>query len=128
MSRAGNAALAWLLLLLAGGGAPAQGQSATRITNATRGGIQDRSSHSPAEALFVEKCGMCHRQMGMGTVVLARRIDPAQAMLEERSDLTPEYVIQAARAGIGNMPRIQRGEVSDAQLAIIAHYLAKRRP
>jgi mono/diheme cytochrome c family protein len=103
----------------------ASSNSGTRITNATRGGIQDRSSKSPAEALFVEKCAMCHRQMGMGTVILARRMDPSVAMLEARRDLSPEFVIQAARSGIGNMPRISRGEVSDEQLAIIARYLAK---
>ncbi|HEY4210754.1 MAG TPA: cytochrome c [Steroidobacteraceae bacterium] len=97
----------------------------TEVKNATGGAMQDRSSKSPAEALFVEKCGMCHRQMGMGTVILARRVDPSKAMLEARTDLTSAYVIQAARAGIGNMPRMQRGEVSDAQLQIIAGYLAK---
>jgi mono/diheme cytochrome c family protein len=30
--------------------------------------------------------------------------------------------------GIGNMPRIGRGEVSDPQLEAIARYLAKGRP
>jgi len=100
----------------------------TQVKNATGGGLmQDRSFKSPEEALFVEKCGMCHRQMGMGTVILARRVDPKEAMLEQRSDLTESFVIQAARSGIGNMPRIQRGEVSDVQLATIARYLGKGR-
>jgi cytochrome c5 len=97
----------------------------TQVKNATSGVSQDRSSKSPEEALFVEKCSMCHRQMGMGTIILARRMDPAVAMLEARRDLPPEFVIQAARAGIGNMPRMSRGEVSDAQLQVIARYLAK---
>jgi len=97
----------------------------TQVVNPFRGVMQDRSSHSPDEALFVEKCGMCHRQMGMGTVLLARRMVPALARLEARDDLTTEYVTQAARQGLGNMPRIARGEVSDAQLARIAAYLAK---
>jgi mono/diheme cytochrome c family protein len=100
----------------------------TQVKNATSGVSQDRSSKSPEEALFVEKCGMCHRQMGMGTIILARRVDPAVAMLEARPDLQAEFVIQAARAGIGNMPRISRGEVSDAQLQTIARYLAKAHP
>jgi len=95
---------------------------------ASAGMIQDRSSHSPEEALFVEKCAMCHRQFGMGTVLLARRVDPAVAMLEKRNDLTAEYVTQAARSGIGNMPRIPRGEVSDEQLTAIAKYLSKDKP
>lgn len=97
----------------------------TQVKNATSGVSQDRSSKSPEEALFVEKCGMCHRQMGMGTIILARRVDPAVAMLEARPDLPADFVIQAARAGIGNMPRISRGEVSDAQLKVIASYLAR---
>ena len=97
----------------------------TQVKNATSGVSQDRSSKSPEEALFVEKCGMCHRQMGMGTIILARRVDPAVAMLEARKDMPADFVIQAARAGIGNMPRISRGEVSDAQLQVIAQYLAK---
>jgi len=97
----------------------------TQVKNATSGVSQDRSSKSPEEALFVEKCGMCHRQMGMGTIILARRMDPAVSMLEARRDMPVEFVVQAARAGIGNMPRISRGEVSDAQLQVIARYLAR---
>jgi mono/diheme cytochrome c family protein len=87
--------------------------------------MQDRSSTSAPAALYVEKCSMCHRQMGMGTVILARRVEPSAAMLEARTDLTESFVIQAARAGIGNMPRVSRGEVSDEQLQTIARYLAK---
>jgi len=115
-----------LLLLVLGVSAAAEKPAGTEVKNATSGVMQDRSSKSPAEALFVEKCGMCHRQMGMGTVILARRMEPSKAMLEARTDLNPEYVVQAARAGIGNMPRIQRGEVSDAQLQVIAKYLTSK--
>jgi len=41
-----------------------------------------------------------------------------------RSDLNVTYVVQVARAGVGNMPAIPRGEVSDAQLDAIASFLA----
>lgn len=75
-------------------------------------------------ALFTEKCAMCHRVMGMGTVLLTRRREAATAPLEKRTDLTVEFVTAAARAGLGNMPRISRGEVSDADLATIAAWLA----
>ena len=109
--------------------APApEANTGTQVKNATGGMIPDRSYKSPAEHLFVEKCGMCHRGMGMGTVILARRMDPKIAMLEQRNDLTQDYVTSAARNGIGNMPRMQRGEVSDQQLAVIAGYLAKGKP
>lgn len=112
--------LALLLVFIA---APLLAQ--TRLENAFRGVMQDRSSRSADEALFVEKCSMCHRQMGMGTVLLARRLPQEQAMLEARSDLTADYIKAAVRQGIGNMPRVRRGEISDAQLERIAAYLAK---
>lgn len=75
-------------------------------------------------ALYEEKCAMCHRVMGMGTGLLQRRMDPAIAKLEDRTNLTPEFVVTAARIGIGNMPRIPRGEASDAELRAIGEYLA----
>ena len=82
---------------------------------------------SPGAALFSEKCAMCHRGRGMGTVLLARRMDPAIADLEKRTDLDPEMVKAVVRGGIGNMPAIPRGEVSDAQLTAIATYLAAKK-
>jgi mono/diheme cytochrome c family protein len=106
---------------------PAIAQQDTKIENPFRGVMQDRTSRSADERLYVEKCSMCHRQMGMGTVILARRMDPKVARLEARDDLTADYVTAAARMGIGNMPRISRGEVSDAQLAQIARYLTKNK-
>ena len=114
-----------LVAAVAWGADPPPPSEGTQVRNATGGAMQDRTSHSGPEALFVEKCGMCHRQMGMGTVILARRMEPAKAMLEKRNDLTAQYVVAAVRNGIGNMPRISRGEVSDSQLEVIAQYLAK---
>jgi cytochrome c553 len=95
------------------------------VQNPFRGVMQDRSSGSPDEALFVEKCGMCHRQMGMGTVILARRMDRKLAMLEARTDLTAALITVSVRQGIGNMPRISRGELSDAQLTRVSAYLTR---
>jgi cytochrome c553 len=104
---------------------PAAAQQDTKIENPFRGVMQDRTSRTADERLYVEKCSMCHRQMGMGTVILARRMDPKVARLEARTDLTADYITLAARQGIGNMPRISRAEVSDAQLARIAAYLTR---
>ena len=44
-----------------------------------------------------------HGDFGMGTGLLARRMEPQVAKLEDREDLTPDFVITAARMGIGNM-------------------------
>jgi cytochrome c553 len=98
----------------------------TRVDIPFRGVIQDRSSRSADEALYVEKCSMCHRQMGMGTVILARRIEPNLAMLEARDDLSADLIRIAVRQGIGNMPRLSRGEVSDQQLDRITRHLVKK--
>jgi cytochrome c5 len=97
----------------------------TEIVNPFRGVMQDRSAHADDEALYVEKCSMCHRRMGMGTVLLGRRVPADQAELEKREALTVPYITLAARQGIGNMPRISRAEVSDEQLARIAQYLVQ---
>jgi cytochrome c553 len=118
-----RAILALVLALAGCSEKPVAMADGTKIENAFHGALQDRSSKSADEALFVEKCGMCHRQMGMGTVILARRMDPKVAMLETRRDLTAEMITSAARQGIGNMPRISRAEVSDPQMAQITNYL-----
>lgn len=98
----------------AGGGGPAPMPEPVTLA--------DRPGASGGEALYVEKCLMCHGANGMGLGLLARRAD--QADLELRDDLTADFVIAAARQGIGNMPAIPRGEVSDAELAQIGEYLA----
>ena len=59
----------------------------------------------------------------MGTGLLARRERP-EPLLERRGDLVAAFVVLAARNGIGNMPAVPRGEVSDADMQAIADYLA----
>ncbi|MEO0062610.1 MAG: hypothetical protein RLZZ08_1170 [Pseudomonadota bacterium] len=86
------------------------------ITLASRPGV------TGGEAMFVEHCAQCHGPNGMGTGLLGRRVQPA--MLEQRDNLAAAYVVMAARRGVGNMPAIPRGEVSDADLKLIADYLA----
>lgn len=82
-----------------------------------------RPDATGGEALYVEYCAMCHTAGGMGTGLLARRGRP-QAQLEARGDLVAAFVVLAARNGIGNMPAIPRGEVSDEDMQAIADYLA----
>jgi len=105
-------------LLLAGGAAIAQGPppAPKPETLASRPGV------TGGEALYVEHCVSCHGANGMGTGLLARRVQPP--LLEARDNLPAQYVIVAARQGIGNMPAIPRGEVGDDELRQIAEYLA----
>jgi mono/diheme cytochrome c family protein len=81
------------------------------------------------KALFKERCGMCHQGIGMAVNLLARRPgDTSNGLLEERKNLSAEFVFTVARTGIGNMARISRGEVSDPELAAIANYLETGKP
>ena len=84
--------------------------------------LVDRPNATGGEALYVEFCAMCHAPNGMGHGLLGRRIDTPD--LEKRDNLPAQYVVLAARQGIGNMPAVPRGEVSDAELQAIADYLA----
>jgi mono/diheme cytochrome c family protein len=87
-----------------------------------------RAAAPEGQQLYQHKCAMCHGPAGMGTGLLARRMKPEVAQLEKRDDLSAAYVERAARIGILNMPPITRGDVSDAQLALIARYLSKGKP
>jgi mono/diheme cytochrome c family protein len=105
-------------LLLAGGAAIAQGPPpAPKPTT-----LSSRPQATGGEALYLEHCASCHAPNGMGTGLLARRVQPA--LLEARDNLPAAYVTVAVRQGIGNMPAIPRGEVSDEELRAIAEYLA----
>ena len=84
--------------------------------------LATRPGASGGETLYVEHGIHCHGPNGMGTGLLARRVQPP--LLEARDNLPAQYVIVAARQGIGNMPAIPRGEVSDEELEAIAGYLA----
>ena len=133
-------ALVFAIAALASGAALAQGQQADAAPaqpppgpspQPPQGGppgmpkpvtLVDRPSATGGEALYVEFCAMCHAPNGMGHGLLGRRIDTPD--LEKRGNLPAQYVVLAARQGIGNMPAIPRGEVSDAELQAIADYLA----
>ena len=75
--------------------------------------------------LFHAKCGYCHLQGGTGTIMLGFRLGKDKALLEDRTDLSADYIRHVARAGIGSMPRLTRIEVPDSELNSIAAYLTR---
>ena len=75
------------------------------------------------EALFVEKCGLCHLEGGFGTRVLQRRVPEGQALLQDRQSLPAAFTTIVIRQGIGSMPQIRESELSEVQVAAIASYL-----
>ena len=75
--------------------------------------------------LFNPHCGICHLQMGPGTIMLGRRLGPDHALLDERLDLDAAYIKQVVRNGIGGMPPQTRVDLTDNELDRIAGYLTR---
>jgi mono/diheme cytochrome c family protein len=49
-------------------------------------------------------------------------------LLEERTDLVPEFVKVIVRQGVSFMPQFRKTEISDADLDALATYLARNNP
>lgn len=84
-------------------------------------------------ALFSNLCGACHLAGGMGTNLLTKQRvilgePPERGLLENRKDLTQNYVKIIVRRGRMAMPSLTRVEVTDAELDAIAAYLGKAGP
>jgi mono/diheme cytochrome c family protein len=75
--------------------------------------------------LFASHCGICHFQMGPGTIMLGRRLGPEHALLAERTDLDPDYVKHVVREGIGGMPPQTRVDLTNGQLDAVAAWLTR---
>ncbi|MCX7034999.1 MAG: cytochrome c [Proteobacteria bacterium] len=86
------------------------------------------AQQSAGQKVFAHRCGMCHREGGTGTFVLARRLGAAQSLLEQRTDLKPEYIRYVVRWGLVNMPRLSRVEVPDPDMNQLVAYLTRPRP
>jgi len=75
---------------------------------------------------FDKWCADCHSTVGgPGSMALQRKYRGAlPAVLEQRSDLRPDYVKLVVRHGVSFMPSFRKTEISDADLALVAAYLA----
>jgi mono/diheme cytochrome c family protein len=75
-------------------------------------------------------CATCHgKGPGQpGTTALAAKYKGAlPALLEERTDVTPQAVRFAVRRGTSIMPFFRKTELSDADLDAVVQYLARQR-
>jgi (+)-pinoresinol hydroxylase len=50
------------------------------------------------------------------------------AVLDERTDLVPEFIEVIVRQGVSFMPQFRKTEISDADLAALAAYLTRNNP
>jgi mono/diheme cytochrome c family protein len=92
------------------------------------------------QAVFRERCGACHGPVPdeifgpaflppmPGTQALQARYRGAlPAVLEERTDLTAQFVASVVRSGLPAMPFFRPTEVSDDDLEAVAAYLTRSR-
>ena len=78
---------------------------------------------------FQNACAVCHGTGPdrPGTSSLEFKYQGQRpALLEKRTDLTPEVVLYFIRNGIAMMPQFRKTELSDAQAAAIAAYLSSK--
>jgi mono/diheme cytochrome c family protein len=91
------------------------------------------------QQVFQARCNLCHgalaKDAGPGTgawmagtqALEAKYKGSKPAMLEDRTDLTPDVVRYFVRHGSGVMPFLRKTEVSDADLDALAAYLSRKR-
>ncbi|HEX6998102.1 MAG TPA: cytochrome c [Gammaproteobacteria bacterium] len=79
------------------------------------------------KAVFDKWCEPCHGDGPgkPGTAALQALYNGQKpALLEERTDLTPEITKSFVRSGVSVMPFFRKTEISDAELEALAEYLA----
>jgi (+)-pinoresinol hydroxylase len=82
-------------------------------------------ARSAGGKIFDKWCSDCHRAGGPGSLALQRKYrGNLPAILEQRSDLRPDYINLAVRHGVSFMPSFRKTEISDADLALLAAYLS----
>ena len=79
-------------------------------------------------AVFEARCEICHGQGNdrAGTISLQFKYKGSKpALLEQRTDLTPQLVRYFVRHGVAMMPFFRKTELSDPELADLAAYLSR---
>ncbi len=79
------------------------------------------------QQIFNAQCVHCHgaSEEHPGTFQLAATRGPEYAVLEQREDLTSDYVKYIVRTGLNGMPPFTPTVITDAELDELAGYLAK---
>jgi mono/diheme cytochrome c family protein len=90
---------------------------------------QPPASAARGQEVFEHWCAPCHapgaRHPGTQALeVLYKGVKPAA--LEQRTDLIPDLTRAFVRTGVSVMPPFRKTEISDADLAALAAYLAPK--
>ena len=88
---------------------------------------QARAADMSGKELFDHYCTYCHGSSeGPGTMQLRRTRGKDQAVLTERTNLSPDYIEYVVRHGLKSMPPFAPSDLTDAKLKALAAFLAKK--
>ena len=90
--------------------------------------VEAESDMERGEQVYVQWCAICHSDgPGMaGTTVLQMRYKGSiPALLQERTDLTGEYLEPYVREGMGSMPFFRKTEITDEDFDALVVYLTQ---
>jgi len=79
------------------------------------------------KAVFDRNCSHCHAPgpYRPGTLQLGLTRGPDRAVLEERTDLTADYVRHVVRHGLKAMPPFVPSTITEAELRALTDYLVR---
>ena len=104
-----------------------------RVCDAADPDATDPAAAAGGKAIFERLCAPCHAAgpgidgspMLPGAAALEAKYKGAVSpVLEERGDLTASALRTFVRNGTGSMPMFRKTEISDAEIAAVAAYLA----
>lgn len=95
---------------------------------------QDAGGAPSGKALFIRHCAACHgadrsdqgHAMLPGTDALRIKYKgQLPALLEQRTDLTPQVIRTFVRRGTWSMPPFRKTEISDAEIDAVSAWIAE---
>ena len=108
------------------------GLAALASLGAAHGALAQATQIDRGKAVFQHSCVWCHAAMQgrdtvpAGTVGLSEKYNGSKpAVLEQRTDLTPEFVAYVVRHGVRSMPPFRPSEIDRSDLAALAAYLSQ---
>lgn len=75
------------------------------------------------QQVFDAWCQPCHGPVGPGTYMLAKRLGADHSRLENRNDLTADYIRFVVRNGLNGMLAFRKTEVTESELDAVIDYL-----
>jgi mono/diheme cytochrome c family protein len=122
-----------LAITIAAAAAPAgaQGDQSVSRSHAWVNATVNGEGQPRGYVQYQNYCSMCHGEgVGKpGTLALqAKYKGQLPALLEKRTDLTPQLIKMYVRNGISVMPIFRKTEISDADLDAICAYLTRNNP